>query len=183
MVLPSPARILALAISGITLVACGYDDPAKPGDRLTLTFTGKSNSEYFFALENPTSDAIHFRVFKSLWIAPAPVDMSFDCKNEKSGEGTVGGFPLFDGGKDPPIIEVAPGKAIKLRLKVSDTGSELAKHKGEACRSQLLLWQPNMPRQRGTLVESQEFQPSLSRFCLRFAGYWQEGVTGLDVGP
>jgi hypothetical protein len=37
------------------------------GDGLTLTFTGKSNSEYFFALENPTSYPVYFRGIKSLW--------------------------------------------------------------------------------------------------------------------
>lgn len=94
------STLMVLVMSAIALVACGSDDRAKPGDRLTLTFTGKSHSEYLFTLENPTSHAVYFRVFKSLWFAPIPVDTAFDCKNEKTREATVGGFPLFDGGKD-----------------------------------------------------------------------------------
>jgi hypothetical protein len=43
----SSTRILALVILAIVLVGCRPDDRAKPGDKVTLTFTGKSNSEYF----------------------------------------------------------------------------------------------------------------------------------------
>jgi hypothetical protein len=93
-----------------------------------------------------------------LWFAPIPVDTAFECDNAKTGESTVGGFPLFDsvtGGKDSPIIEVSPGKAIKLRLKISETGSELAQHKGEACQLHLELWQQSGVQQvPGELVDS-----------------------------
>jgi hypothetical protein len=149
---------IALLMFGIALVACGSDDRAKPGDTLRLTFTGKSNSEYFFALENPTSHPIYFRGIKSLWFATIPVDVAFDCKNEKNGEATIGGLPLFDGGKDPPTIEVAPGIAIKLRVKLSASGFRLAEHKGEACKMHLSLWQPGTLQQRGENVDSQGFQ-------------------------
>jgi len=72
------------------------DDRAKPGDNIRLTFTGKSKSEYFFLLENPTSKAIYFRGTKWFWFAPTPTDTGFDCKNEKTGEAMVGASP-FDG--------------------------------------------------------------------------------------
>ena len=88
----SATRTLALVMSGIALVACGSDDRAKPGTKISLTFTGKSKSEYFFVLENPTSQSIYFRGTKWLWFAPTPVDTGFDCKNTKTGEGMVGGF-------------------------------------------------------------------------------------------
>jgi hypothetical protein len=149
---------VALLLLGIALVACGSEDLAKPGDTLNLTFTGKAHSDYFFALENPTSRPIYFRGIKSLWFPTTPIDIAFDCKNEKTGEATVGGFPLFDGGKDPPIVEVPPGKAIKLRLKISETGFRLAEHKGEACKMHLRLWQPNSIQQRAETVDSQGFQ-------------------------
>jgi hypothetical protein len=149
---------MALVMFGIALVACGSDDRAKPGDSLTLTFTGKSPSEYFFTLENPTSHPIYFRGIKSLWFATIPVDIALDCKNEKTGEATVGGFPLFDGGKDPPTVAVSPGKAIKLRLKLSASGFRLAEHKGEACKMRLRLWQPDTMQQRAENVDSQAFQ-------------------------
>jgi hypothetical protein len=155
----SSTLILALLISGSTLATYGPDDPAKPGDKVTLTFTGKSNSEYFFALENPTSHPVYYRGIKSLWFAPIPVDVSFACKNDKTGEGTVGGFPLFDGGKDPPMIEVAPGKAVKLRLESSASGFWLDEHQGEACHMRLRLRQPDSLQRRAENVDSQEFQP------------------------
>jgi len=149
---------IALVIFSIALVACGSDDSAKPGDKFSLTFTGKSNSEYLFVLENPTSHPIYFRGITSLWFATIPVDIAFDCKNEKTGEGTVGGFPLFDGGKDPPTITVLPGKAVKLRVESSASGFRLAEHKGEACKMHLRLWQPNTLQQRAENVDSQGFQ-------------------------
>jgi hypothetical protein len=157
--------IVALVMSGITLVACGSDDRAKPGDKVSLTFTGKSKSEYFFVLENPTSQAVYFRGWKSLWFATMPVDTGFDCKNAKTGEDMVGGFPLFDGGKDPPPIEVLPGKAIKLRVNdfelADHKGTDFAHpgHKGEACQLHLLLWHPGRLDPRGEeVVESQSFR-------------------------
>jgi len=144
---------MALVISGIALVACGADDHAGPGGQIVLIYRGKSNSEYFFVLKNPTSQAIFFRGSKWLWFAPTPVDTGFDCKNEKTGEGMVGGFPLFDGGKDPPPIEVSPGKTIKLRV----DGDDLAGHKGETCQLHLMLWQPRKLHPQGDVVESQDF--------------------------
>jgi len=154
-------------MSGIALVACGSDGRAKPGDKISLIFTGKSKSEYFFVLENPTSQAIYFRGTRWLWFAPMPVDIGFNCTNAKTGEGMVGGFPLFDsvtGAKDPPPIEVLPGKTIKLRVDdfdlVGHKGSDfgLAGYKGEACQLHLLLWHPGMQQPRGEVVESQVFQ-------------------------
>jgi hypothetical protein len=153
----SSTRILALVIPAIVLVGCRPDDRAKPGDKVTLIFTGKSNSEYFFTLQNPTSDPVYFRGVKSLWFATIPVDIAIDCKNEKTGEGTVGGFPLFDGGKDPPTIVVLPGKAVKLRLKDSASGFRLYEHKGEVCRMRLL--QLDGLQQRVEHVDSQVFRP------------------------
>ncbi len=147
-------------MSGIALVACGSDDRAKPGTKISLIFTGKSKSEYFFVLENPTSQSIYFRGTKWLWFAPTPVDTGFDCKNTKTGEGMVGGFPLLDsvtGGKDPPAIEVSPGKAIRLRVDdfdlVGHKGSDfnLPGYKGEACQLHLLLWHPDLHQPRGEL--------------------------------
>jgi hypothetical protein len=150
---------MALLTFGIALVACGTDDRAKPGDAVSLTFTGKAGSDYSFALENPTSHPIYFRGNETLWFATIPVDIAFDCKNEKTGESTIGGFPLFDGGKDPPIVAVSPGKAIKLRIKISTSGFRLAEHNGEPCKMQLRLWQPNTLQQRAENIESQEFKP------------------------
>jgi hypothetical protein len=154
---------LMLMMFGIFLAACGADDRAKPGDRVSVTFTGKSNSEYFFTLENPTSRAYYFRGERSLWFATIPIDTGFTCKNDKTGEGTVAGavqlLDSFSGRKDPPSIELLPGKAIKLRLKTSESGSELAKHQGETCKLHLRLWLPDTPQQRDQLFDSQEFQP------------------------
>jgi hypothetical protein len=153
---------MVLVLSAIVLAACGSDEFAKPGDNVTLTFTGKSNSAYRFVLENPTSHSIYFRRWRSLLWAMIPVDTAFDCENDKGREATIGGFPLFDsvtGGKDPPTIELPPGKAVKLRLEISETGSELAKHRGEACQLRLMLRQPNGPSQQAEVVESQVFQP------------------------
>jgi len=149
--------ICAVVAGCYTLAACGPDDHARPGDRLTLTFTGKSHSEYFFALENPTSYPIYFRGIESLWLATIPVDVAFDCINEKTLEGTVGGFPLFDGGKDPPTIAVLPGKAVKLRVESLASGFRLGEHKGETCKMRLGLW-PDTPRRSPDSVESQGFQ-------------------------
>jgi len=150
-------------MSGILLAACVADDSSKPGDRVSLTFTGKSNSEYLFLLENPTSHAYFFRGEKLLWFATIPIDTGFTCKNEKTGEGTVAGaVQLLDsvsGRKDPPPIELSPGKAIKLRLIFSESGSELAKHRGDTCKLHLRLWRPDTPQQRDQLFDSQEFQP------------------------
>lgn len=149
----SAMRTLALVMSGIALAACGSDDRAKPGNKINLTFMRKSKSEYLFVLENPTSQAIYFRGTRRLWFAPLASDTGFDCKNLKTGEGTVGGFPLFEGGKDPAPIEVSPGKAIKLRVGAFD----LAGHKGRACQLHLLLWRPGTRQPRGGVVESQVF--------------------------
>lgn len=150
---------MALVMFGVAVAACASDDLAEPGNELSLIFTGKSDSEYRFTLENPTSHPIYFRGTKSLWFATIPVDVAFNCKNEKSGEGTVGGFPLFDGGKDPPTIAVLPGKAMKLRIKSSASGFRLEEHKGEACKMRLRLRQPDRLQQRAENVDSQEFQP------------------------
>jgi hypothetical protein len=163
----SATRTLALVMSGIALMACGSDDRAKPGNTISLTFTGKSKSEYFFVLENPTSHAIFFRGTKRLWFAPMPVDTGFSCTNAKTGEGMVGGFPLFDsvtGGKDPPPIEVSPGKAIRLRVGdfdlVGRKGNDFnfPGYKGQTCKLHLLLWLPGMQHPFGEIVESQVFQ-------------------------
>jgi hypothetical protein len=163
----SAARILALAMSGIVLVACGSADRAKPGNKISLTFTGKSKSEYFFVLENPTSHAIYFRGTRWLWFAPMAVDTGFSCTNAKTGEGMIGGFPLFDsvtGAKDPPPIEVSPGKATRLRVGdfdlVGHQGSDfnLPGYKGEACQLRMLLWDPGMQGPSREVVESQVFQ-------------------------
>jgi len=151
---------LALVMSGLVLVACGSTSgSAKPGDKIALIFMGKSNSEYRFTLENPTSHAIYLRVTKSLWFALMPVDTAIECKNEKTGEATIGGFPLFDsvtGGKDPPTIEVSPGTAIKL--KITDPDSLLAKHKGETCKMHLRLQRPDIQKQQGDVIDSMEFE-------------------------
>jgi hypothetical protein len=159
----SATRTLALVMSGIALVACGSEGRAKPGTKISLTFTGKSKSEYFFVLENPTSQAIYFRGTRWLWFAPRAVDTGFSCTKAKTGEGMVGGFPLFDsvtGAKDPPPIEVSPGKAIKLRVDDFDLVGykDSAGYKGEACKLHLLLWKPGMQHPFGEVVESQVFQ-------------------------
>jgi hypothetical protein len=149
---------MALVMSGLALVACGSDDRAKPGDKVSLTFTGKSNSEYFFVLENPTSQSIYFRSTKWLWFAPTPLDTGFNCKNTKTGEAMVGGsIALFDsvtGRKDPPPIAVSPGKATKIRV----DGDNLADHKGEPCQLHLTLLMPGTQQPGGETVESQVFQ-------------------------
>jgi hypothetical protein len=159
MVLPISTRVLALVISGIALFACGSDDRARPGARLTLTFTGKSNSEYLFILENPTYQTIYFRGAKWLWFASTPLDTGFDCKNTKTGEAMVGGsIALFDsvtGREDPPPIALYPGKATKLRV----AGNNLADHRGEICQLHLTLLLPGTQQPGGETVESQEFQP------------------------
>src|SRR5258707_9878187 len=69
----------ALVMLGIALVACGSEDLAAPGNKVSLIFTGKSHSEYLFTLENPTTHAIHFRAFKSLWFAPMPAQFKADA--------------------------------------------------------------------------------------------------------
>jgi hypothetical protein len=47
---------------------------------------------------------------------------------------------------------------MKLRLKISDTGSDLAGHKGETCQLQLELWrQSGVLQERGELITSQVF--------------------------
>jgi len=161
MVRRSSTRIVFL-LPVIALAACGFDDLAKPGDKVTLTFTGKSNSAYRFVLQNPTAHSIYFRRWRSLLWAMIPVDTAFDCRNDKTRESTIEGFTLFDsvtGGKDPPTIELPPRKAVKLQLEISDTGSELAKHRGEVCHVRLMLWQPNGPSEQTEVVESQVFQP------------------------
>ena len=149
---------LAMVMSGIALVSCGSEDRAKPGGKVSLLFTGKSNSEYYFVLENPTSQTIYFRSTKWLWFAPMPMDTGFNCKNARTGEGTVdGSIALFDsvtGGKDPPPTEVSPGKAVKLRV----DGDNRADHKGEACQLHLTLLLPGTQQPGGETVESQVFQ-------------------------
>ena len=87
-----------------------------------------------------------------------PVDIAFNCKNEKTGEGTVGGFPLFDASKDPPTIAVLPGKAVKLRVKSSASDFRLNEHEGESCKMRLELWQPDTLQQRAQNVDSQGFR-------------------------
>jgi hypothetical protein len=149
---------VAMVMSGIALVACGSEDRANPGDKIGLILTGKSKSEYFFVLENPTSQTIYFRSTKWLWFAPTPLDTGFDCKNTKTGEAMVGGsIALFDsvtGRKDPPPIAVSPGKATKIRV----DGANLADHKGEACQLHLTLLLPGTQQPGGETVESQVFQ-------------------------
>jgi hypothetical protein len=149
---------VAMVMSGIALVACGSEDRAKPGDKISLIFTGKSKSEYFFVLENPTSQTIYFRNTKWLWFAPTPLDTGFDCKNTKTGEAMMGGsIALFDsvtGRKDPPPIAVSPGKETKIRV----DGDNLADHKGEACQLHLTLLLPGTQQPGGETVESQVFQ-------------------------
>lgn len=134
------------------------DDRAKSGDRISLICTGKSNSEYFFVLEKPTSQTIYFRGTKSLWFAPTPLDTGFDCKNTKIGEAMVGGsIAIFDsvtGRKDPPPIEVSPGRATRIRV----DGAKLADHKGEARQLHLTLLLPGAQQPGGEAVESQMFQ-------------------------
>ena len=146
-------------ISGIVLAACGSDDRAKPGDRLTLTFTGKSHSKYLFVLENPTSQTIDFRGTKWLRFAPTPLDTGFNCKNARTGEAMVGGsIALFDSvtaRKDPSPIALSPGKATKLRV----DRHTLADHKGEACQLHLTLLLPGTQQPGGETTESQVFQP------------------------
>jgi hypothetical protein len=149
---------VAMVMSGIALVACGAEDRARPGDKISLIFTGKSKSEYFFVLENPTSQTIYFRSTKWLWFAPTPLDTGFYCKNTKTGEAMVGGsIALFDsvtGRKDPPPIAVSPGKATKIRV----DGDNLADHNGEACQLHLTLLLPGTQQPGGETVESQVFQ-------------------------
>jgi hypothetical protein len=153
-----------LVMFSMALLACASDDRAPVGDKVRLTFTGKSSSEYWFSLENPTSHAIYFRGIKSLWFAPIAVDTAFACKNLKTGEGTIGGPALSDsvkrGHKDPPGIEVPPGKAIKLRVKYSGINSraDLAANKGQNCQLHLILWEPNTLHQQFDSVQSQIFQ-------------------------
>jgi hypothetical protein len=154
----SVTLVLALVISGIALVACGSENRAKPGDKVSLIFAGKSNSEYFFVLENPTSQTIYFRSTKWLWFAPTPLDTGFDCKNANTGEAMVGGsIALFDsvtGRKDPPPTTLSPGKAIKIGV----VGHNLADHKGEACQLHLTLLLPRTMQLGGETVESQVFE-------------------------
>lgn len=145
---------IALLMSSIVLVACSAEHQAQTGTKVLMTFKEKTMTEYLFVLANPTSRSIYFRGTKWLWLAPKPTDRGFDCKNERNGEMTVGGFPLFDGGKDPPPIEVPPGKEIRLRVEAE----ALKNNKGEACQLHLMLWQPGIQPPQGEVVESQFFQ-------------------------
>jgi hypothetical protein len=132
---------------------------AEVRDKATLSFVRASDSEFFFNLKNPTTHAVYFRGTKSFWVAPTPLETSYECQNPITGKWTVSGFPLMDPirpGYEAPHIEVAPGKTIKLKLKIAEAlGNSPEQFKGSSkCRIRIRLVQAD-----DEYVESQYFRP------------------------
>ena len=108
---------LATAVS--LLAACTQHLTGLPG-QVTLTYSGKSETEFFFALENRTPQAIRLSASEGFWWSRVvPEGAYLDCTaDDSSNEGSIGPYST-----NREIITVPSERRIELRVERRDYGA------------------------------------------------------------
>lgn len=101
-----------------TVAACQPSAPLGPPGQVTLSYSGASDSEFIFVLDNRSAQEIFLSVSKSFWSGVKPwgsvgclaKDSSYEANN----------WPPLDGGNHREIINVPPEGRLQLRVDKGD---------------------------------------------------------------
>ena len=133
--------LLAMAVA--VLLGCAPSGPIAPPGQITLSYKDKSDSRYFFVLDNHSAQAIYLRGTKGFWTGAVP-SHSLTCTGSASSETEAENYIQGDS-----IFSILPEERLRLSI---DKGGSLARHKGGVCYVQLLS-------ENHALIRSDEFEP------------------------
>jgi hypothetical protein len=125
-----PVLIIAVAMAA-ALIVPHASGPITPPGQITLSYSGGSDSSYFFVLDNRSAQAIYLRGTRGFWIGVIPSDTVMSCTGGISAKTEADNSPYRDLGG----IKVSPEE--RLRLTVAKN-AVTARHKGGECYVQLL---------------------------------------------
>jgi hypothetical protein len=142
------ARALSLLATFGLLAACKSASPIGPPGRITLNYIGRSDSEYFFVLENRTAQDVSLPVVKSLWSGAKPWGSGLGCLNSDSSyESSI--WPALDGSERRELVKVRSEERLSLKMDKDDLGT--SRHSGPCT---LAIWLESHEE-----IRSQEFKP------------------------
>jgi len=138
-----------LAVAVVVLVACKGPGLTGPPGEITLSYDGASDTDFFFMLENRSTQPTLFPATKTLGKGVMPWNTTMVCMppNHTPLEG-INSPPLGYSDR-PDRITVSPGGRLRLTIEKEDI---VLRFKGGQCHLQLRL--PN-----GAAIESKDFQP------------------------
>jgi hypothetical protein len=131
----SSLRICLLAMAVTLLAACRPSEPLGPPGQVTLIYSGESESELFFVLENRSAQEILLPASKS-FLSVKPYHSALGClADDSSYESSI--WPGLDGGERREIIRVPPDGQVRLSM---DKGNfALPRYRRGPCDVRLLL--------------------------------------------
>lgn len=152
---PKAKRVGTLVTLCAVLCACKPAHPSIRAGQVTLSYIDASNNSATFLLDNQSTRPIYFRGRHNFWSASTAVYAMIACIVPGSAILSDAPFPLpeFVGGP-PPVIKVAPGELIKLKV-VGEYGELIQKSKGRLCQVRL----PLEPMKLDNAIESTLFAP------------------------
>lgn len=142
-------RSCFFAVAVVVLVACQGPSLIGPPGEITLTYTGESDTNFFFVLENRSAQPINFLASKTFLKGVMPWNTTMVCtpQNHASVEGS--NSPPLGYGDKPDNIRVLPEGRLRLRIDKEDTA---LRFKDGNCHLQLRL-------ANSAFIESKAFQP------------------------
>jgi hypothetical protein len=130
----------------VALAACGGSTESIGAGPTRLKFSGRSNSEFRFELENGSADTIRFRGWPRSLSIPMPALSAFATSCHSDSSGDINGFSI-EQGRQPPLIEVPS----KTRIHFAIAKNSFATLRGTQCQLRLKL-------DDGSNLDSDEFQ-------------------------
>jgi hypothetical protein len=131
----SSLRICLLAMAVTLLAACKPPEPLGPPGQVTLIYSGDSESEFLFVLENRSVQEILLPASKSFW-SVKPYHSVLGCLAEDSSyESSI--WPALDGGERREIIKVPPEGRVRLSVDKGDFA--MPRYRRGQCDVRLLL--------------------------------------------
>jgi hypothetical protein len=137
---------LATAVN--LLAACKPSEPIGPPGQVTLSYSGASDSEFLFVLENRSAQEILLPVSKSFWSGVKPWGSGLGCLAEDSSY-VSSIWPSFDGRERREIVKVSPEGRLQLEV---DKGEFSAPRYRGPCHVVLTM-------QNDTTIQSNNFKP------------------------
>jgi hypothetical protein len=139
-----PVLIIAVAVAAALIVSHAAG-PITPPGQITFSYNGKSDSKYFFLLDNRSAQAIYLRGTKGFWTDLVPWHTT-TCQGGASALTESDNSILGDS-----ISRISPGQ----RLRVAIGKDELVmRHIGGHCSVQL-----HSENQDHVSIKSNEFEP------------------------
>lgn len=147
---PYSLKIYLLSIAATVLAACKPSEFIGPPGQVSLSYAGKSQSEFLFVLENRSAQEILLPAVKSFW-SVKPWGSGLGCSDPQSSGVYVSSiWPPFESAGERKIVRVLPQGSLKLRVN-EDEFSE-PRYRGAKCTLTITL-------ENSESIRSKEFVP------------------------